>query len=103
MKVYVIQSKNGIMINVGVSVKKLGDWGSCKNDYTWNPSTCDYECNKAIKIDKYLDTKNCLCERRLVRKLVLPCKDETLTATKNSLDDKKVTCKKIIFLSTQFH
>ena len=25
----------------------------------WNPSTCDCECNKASKITKYLDIKNC--------------------------------------------
>ena len=23
----------------GVSIKNLHDWGSCKTDYTWNPST----------------------------------------------------------------
>ena len=27
---------------------KLDDWGSCKNVYIWNPSTCD--CNKACKL-----------------------------------------------------
>ena len=25
----------------------------------WNPSTCDCECNKACKIEKYLNVKNC--------------------------------------------
>ena len=28
--------------------KELDDWLFCKNDYTWNPSTCDCECNKRI-------------------------------------------------------
>ena len=24
----------------------------------WNPSTCDGECNKACKVDEYLDIQN---------------------------------------------
>ena len=39
--------------------KELDDWGSCENDYMWNPSTCDSKCNKTCKIDEYLDIKNC--------------------------------------------
>ena len=31
--------------------KELNDWGGCKNDYIWNPGTCDCEYNKACKID----------------------------------------------------
>ena len=38
--------------------KELDDWGSCKNDYMWNPTTCDCEFNKAYKIDEYLDIKS---------------------------------------------
>ena len=58
----------------------------------WNPSTC--ECNKACKIDEYLDQKSCSCEIRLFGKLVLACGDEILNTTNNSLDDKKATCEK---------
>ena len=60
----------------------------------WNSSICDFECNKACKIDNYLGIKNCSCEKRLISKLVLECEDEILNATENSIDDKKVTCKK---------
>ena len=38
---------------------ELDDWSSCKNCYTQNPSTCYCVCDKACKIDKYLDIKNC--------------------------------------------
>ena len=31
--------------------KELDNWGSCKTYYIWNPSTSDYECNEACKID----------------------------------------------------
>ena len=71
MKVYVNRRKNRMLINAGVVVKS--QISSCKDDYAWNLSTCDCECNKACKIDEYLDNKNCLCEKRLIGKLVLEC------------------------------
>ena len=42
----------------------------------WKPRTCDCKCNKARKVDEYLDIKNCLCEKRLIGKLVLASIDE---------------------------
>ena len=62
--------------------------------YMWNPSTCCCECNKACKIDKYLDTKNCLCEKSLIGKLLLKCEDEVLNTTETLLDDKKRNMRK---------
>ena len=62
--------------------------------YTWNPNTCDCECNKARKIDENLDNKICPCEKLLISKLVLEFEDETLNATESSIDDKKATCVK---------
>ena len=35
--------------------KALGDWSFCEKDYMY---TCDFECNKACKIDEQLDVKN---------------------------------------------
>ena len=60
----------------------------------WKPSTCNCKCNKAYKIDEYLDIKNCSREKLLISKLVLECEDEILNRTETSLDDKKVTCAK---------
>ena len=62
-------------------------------------------CNKACKIDEYLNIKNCPCSKGLFSKLLLlACRDEILNTTETSLDDKKVTCeKKIIVLLTLFH
>ena len=34
-----------------------------------------------LKIDEYLNIKNCSCEKTLFGKLVLACKDETLNKT----------------------
>ena len=60
----------------------------------WNPSTCDCECNKACKIDEYLDIKNCSCEKNLIGKLLLECEDEILNSTRTLRNDKKVVCAK---------
>ena len=32
----------------------------------WNPSMCDCECNKACKIDEYLDIKNCSYKKMFI-------------------------------------
>ena len=62
----------------------------------WNPSNCDYECNKACKIDEYLDIESCPCKKRLFGKLlVFACLDEILNTTETSLVGRKVTCEKI--------
>ena len=49
--------------------KELDDWASCKDNYTWNPSACDGDRNKACKVDEYLDTKNYSCKKHLFGKL----------------------------------
>ena len=56
--------------------KELDDWSSCKKGYMWNHSKCDCELMQRQKIDEYLDTKNCSCEKRLIGKVVLACEDE---------------------------
>ena len=68
--------------------KKLDDWRFYKDDYTWNPSTCDCKGNKACKTGEYLDIKNCSCKKRLIGKLVLSCECEVLNATETILDNK---------------
>ena len=69
----------------------------------WNPSTCNCECNKASKIDEYLNTKNVSREKHLFGKLVLACEDEILNTTEKSLADKKVTFKKNVALFLLFY
>ena len=54
MKVSVVQSQNGIMMNAG---EKKKDCGSFKNDYIQNTNMCNSGCNRACKIDEYLDIK----------------------------------------------
>ena len=45
--------------------------------------------------DKYIDIKNCSCEKRLTSKLVLKCEDEILKTTETVNKNKNVACVKI--------
>ena len=63
-----------------------------------NPSTGDCECNKACKINAYLDIQKCLCKKHLFGKLVLKCEDAILNTTESSPYDKKVICAKNNYL-----
>ena len=40
--------------------KGLDDGSCCRDEHGWNPKKCDFERNKACKIDKYLDIKKLL-------------------------------------------
>ena len=42
----------------------------------WNSSTCDCKCNKACKINKYLDIKTFSYKKGLLDKLALACEDD---------------------------
>ena len=77
MKVYVIESKNGIMMSVGVSVKNQMIVGLVKM------IICGILVH-LIKINKYLDIKNCSYEK-LLGKLVLAYEGDILSKTASLL------------------
>ena len=60
----------------------MDDWGLCKNDYMWNHSTPDYECNKVCKIEL-------LFWKMSIGKLVLECENEISNTAETLLNDKK--------------
>ena len=62
-----------------------------KRVYPWNPITSCCECDKACKIGKYQESKNCSCKKRFFGKLVSAREDEMLNTTETSVVDKKVT------------
>ena len=47
----------------------------CDKGYAWNPSNCEYECDKSCDVGEYLDYENCQCRKRLVDKLVQECNE----------------------------
>ena len=41
--------------------------------FMWNPSNCEWECDKLCDVGEYLDYENCKCRKKLVDKLVEEC------------------------------
>ena len=49
------------------------DKGVCEKGFIWNPSNCEYECDKSCDVGEYLGYKNCKCSKKLVDKLFEEC------------------------------
>ena len=74
--------------------KKLIDKGVCDKGFIWNPSNCEYECNKSCDV-RYLDYEKCKCRNRLVDKLVEECSEniEEVKLAKTTSADHENVCK----------
>ena len=72
-------------MNVSVSMKNEMIEFLVKKWLYMDPRTC--ECNKACKSDEHLDIENCSCEKDLIGKLVLECRDGILNTTETLLND----------------
>ena len=46
------------------------DKGIFGKGFIWNPSNCEYECDKSFDAREYLDYENCKCRKKLIDKLV---------------------------------
>ena len=46
---------------------------TCDNGFIWNPSNCEWECDKSGDVGEYLDYKNCKCRKSLIDKLIEEC------------------------------
>ena len=103
IEMYVTPSKKWNHNKCRCERKELDDCGSCEIGYMGYPSTCVCECNKAWKIDEYLDIKNCTCEKSLIGKLVLKYEDEILNTIETLLNNEKLACAKSSFLFILFH
>ena len=60
---------------------------NCAKGYTWNPSTCECQCDTWCKPDQYLDHKNCVCKNKLIGRLIEECTsviNETMINNKDS-------------------
>ena len=71
-------------------LKELIDKGVCDKGFIWNPSNCDYKCDKSCDVGEYLDYENSKCRKRLVDKLVEECSeniDENKLIYKRTLND----------------
>ena len=43
---------------------------NCAKGYTWNPSTCECQCDTWCKPCQYLDHKNCVCKNKLIGRVI---------------------------------
>ena len=53
--------------------KELIDKGVCDKGFSWNPSNCGCERDKACDVGEYLDYENYKCRKKLVAPLVDEC------------------------------
>ena len=81
-------------------------------EFIWNPSNCECECEKSCDIGEYLDYKNCMSRKSIVDKLVEECTkivdenkiyNETLsTILLNDLSSDSVFCTPYVVLFAVF-
>ena len=63
---------------------------NCTKGYTWNPSTCECQCDTWCKPGQYLDHKNCICKNKLIGRITEECMsviNETMINNKNNIDN----------------
>ena len=63
---------------------------SCDKGYTWNPSTCECQCDTWCKPGQYLDHKNCICNNKLIGRLIEEYTNvinETMINNKENIDN----------------
>ena len=53
--------------------KELIGKGICDKGFIWNPSNCEYECDKLSNFGEYLDYAHCKRRKILIDKLVEEC------------------------------
>ena len=67
---------------------------NCAKGYTWNPSTCECQCDAWCKPSQYLDHKNCVCKNKLIGRLISKCSsviNETMINNKDNITNDNNT------------
>ena len=59
----------------------------CDKGYTWNPSTCECQCDMWCKPGQYLDRKKCICKNKLIGRLIEECTSVINEAMINNKDN----------------
>ena len=66
----------------------------CDKGYTWNPSTCECQCDTWCKQGQYLDHKNCICKNKLIGRVIEECTsviNETMIYNKDNTTNNNNT------------
>ena len=61
--------------------------------FTWNPSNCEFECDKSCDVGEYLDHENCKCRNKLVDKLTEECAENIDEVRIDECNSVKNKCK----------
>ena len=61
---------------------------NCTKGYMWNPSTCECQCDMWCKPGQYLDHKNCVCENKLIGRVITECTSLNNETMMNNRDNK---------------
>ena len=65
--------RQNVILGCRFECKQLIDKGVFNKGFTWNPSSCECECDKVCDTGEYLDYENCKCRKKIVDKLVEEC------------------------------
>ena len=60
---------------------------NCIKGYTWNPSTCESQCDMWCKPGQYLDHKNCVCKNKLIGRVIEECTNVINKTMMNNRDN----------------
>ena len=71
------------------------DKGICDKWFIWNPSNCEFECNKLCDVWEYLYYGNCKCRERLVDKLVQEYSE--------NIDEKELNTNELISVTSNYY
>ena len=61
---------------------------NCTKGYTWNPSTCECQCDTWCKPGQYVDHKKCICKNKLIGRVIEECTsviNETMINNKDNI------------------
>ena len=67
---------------------------NCTKGYTWNPSTCECQCDTWCKPGQYLDHKSCICKNELIGRVTEECTsviNETMINKKDNITNNNNT------------
>ena len=73
----------------------------CDKGYTWNLSTCEYQCDTWCKPGQYLDHKNCICKNILIGRVIEESTrviNETMINNKDNKDNKDNNTYLLLFI-----
>ena len=64
---------------------------NCTKGDTWNPSTCECQCDMWCKPGQHLDHKNCVCKNKLIGRVIEECTSIINETMMNNDNDNNTT------------